>query len=835
MDDKAKRIKLWILKDWYLEVDEKGFYRGPLGEGVLGSVICLQGEPEDEAVSVPERGREGYPKKEQKTERIAWKLPRLLADTLEENAYIEGLLAQELKIVLAVRDRSGDPAQTLLHCRDEKKSGAFKGPRELAGTNPERTQQNNFVLFIQFEKALPPRLCLANFGASGLEVIPEGASEDLELVLTKEAWEKLRGDEKTPFVLPSFCAIPQYNQVSGVTRKSVGGTLEGAITDNRPLQAWYTGVASIQWDWAYRNLQEAIGEGFLEDWELAQHVALWKRILDGVAALHDRGYLHADLRPANIFCRGVGNRRVEKPDNFFVGDYGSFSAGTGAAANGGIRGGNTLIGPDVGRGRSSPFYSLERRTGIERESADTAVVIYKAESREYRIWIGWKSQVLDVRGNLKDNVIKEMIEATPAATPEVMSVAALDYLRPGDRIRLRDQVFKVKQAGVAEKDSSSTLRGGLYCICDGSYATVIHDRLTVRNTEVPDATPGPQIIPLSSFTELRQWSAATDMFSVGSLFLYTLYSSGRQKGYLPNTVKPDASQKLPSNKGSQALIAIDAEFRQLMMVIESVPYLRVLWPDLDYLWKTITSRREQAEKEETNEERSKIYSRLFDDLRKNPSYELSLPKNEFDEVRKTKSLSNIVSNITQSVPNIKVILQHFDWNMIRFVLFMHFILRCLHRKEHLGGTASNAPPFSDDRTDKPESGAARKAYEVLGEIGDLLAEPSFRDSTIAPTEVPDYDVRSEFGVKIENQQLRMENDGLKNRLDVMTTTAESLNRGVEKIKQLRANSKADGGDWGKKRVSLYAAIDTAPIVDLKAIAGVPKQGGSAEGSKNSSK
>ena len=60
---------------------------------------------------------------------------------------------------------------------------------------------------------------------------------------------------------------------------------------------------------------------------------------------------------------------------------------------------------------------------------------------------------------------------------------------------------------------------------------------------------------------------------------------------------------------------------------------------------------------------------------------------------KNRELSNVVSNITQSVPNIKVILQQFNWRMIPFVLFMHFVLRCLHRKDHLGSGVYASYPF----------------------------------------------------------------------------------------------------------------------------------------------
>jgi serine/threonine protein kinase len=671
----------------------------------------------------------------------------------------------------------------------------------------DRAKQHDFALFMQFQKGLPPRLCLAKFDDDGLKVVPDDARGELDQLLTRDVWNRLIGNERTPFNVPSFCAVTQYQQLAaGLEKALVVGTLEGAIVDNHPLHAWYTGVSSITWDWATMNLQQAIGEARLSKWGIDAHYVLWRRILDGVAALHDRGYLHGDLRPANIFCRGAG----EDPDNFFVGDYGSFSSGESTAGTNSVHSGNTLVGPDVGRGRSSPFYSMERRAGIERETADTAIIIYDSAAEEYRIWLGWKSQVLDEKGELKNGIADDLAISAPAASTDVASIASLDNLRPGDRIRLRDEVFKVKSVTTAGGDPKSVLRSGLFCICDGSYATVVHDRLTVRNNVRQDRAQHlkPRIVALSSFTELRQWSAATDLFSIGALFLYTLYSSGRQLGFLPNTVRPDQTQVLASPKGSQTLVTIDAEFRQLMMVLESVPYLRVLWPDLDYLWKTIIRHRTAAQGLEEGQARSEAYSKLFVQLNEDP----------VDAVG--KSLPNVVSNITQSVPNIKVILQHFKWNMVRFVLFMHFVLRCLHRTEHLGGSQTDTPPFCEDRTDKPrQNGSANEAFKVLSEVWALLEDDNVRDTRVVNREVPDYDVRSEFSVKIDNAKLEKD-------LAVALKERDELVDAFAGIRTARLTTKPSGFDSSDgRRARLFALIDAVKLPTTTAVRASDAQDG----------
>lgn len=797
--------KLWITSNHFVEVDDEGFYRGPLGEGVLGSVLMLQHGTEKERF-------------------IAWKLPRLLADTPEENSYIEGLLSQELKVVMSIWGSAGDRGQTLLRCRDEKDHGAFKGLRTLEGAPGEAAAQHGYALFVQFQKTSPPRLCLAKFDDSGLHVIPNGAKPDLEPLMNKDAWRILRAgvplmppgvssaqgepgekgfeNKFPPFEMPAFCALPQHTQVVAAENRTIAvDTLEGAIRHQVPLKAWYTGLSAIQWDWAPKNLQQAIADGNLQGWEPEDHLVLWDRCLEAISALHENSYLHSDLRPANIFSRGDGKR----PSGYYVGDYGSFASGEGGASVGPGTGGNTLLGAEVGRGRASPFYSFERRAGVERESADTAIIIYEPVAKQYRIWLGWKTQVLDKDGKLDGTVTSEILNAKPFAlapaapdSSEGASHATSDYLKSGDRIRLRDEVFKVVSVGPVL--TGVKLAGGLLCFCEGTSATVVHNRLTVREDKAPaKGVHGiARIVPLSSFTELRQWSAATDLFSIGALFIYTLYSSGRQKNYLPNTVAIDRSQQLSPVTGAQSLVVIDSEFRQLMEVLESVPYLTVLWRDLDHVWATVVGAVDKIGEIHDTALIAQAYGNLFDELTR-----------DRHDSEKNRELSNVVSNITQSVPNIKVILQQFNWRMIPFVLFMHFVLRCLHRKDHLGSGVYASYPFCSSRSEAPaRKAAAQQAYEVLESLKKLLSNPQFGDSRVVGngSALPDYDVRSEYSVIRDNA--------------LLIEKVKSLNGLIAGIKGNRG--KLNPSTWGSEtnaRQVLYAAIDAAQIASLDDLVG----------------
>ena len=681
-----------------------------------------------------------------------------------------------------------------------------KAAANWVGKSQESAKQKGSYLLVQFKKALPPRLCLVSFNNGQLQVMPEGVRQELIALNTPEVWNKLLADS-AQFQVASFCALSQFDQIRSLENHNViVETLETAIGERQPLEARYAAVSSIQWDWATKSLQQAIGEGDLRDWSFADHLMLAKRILDGVAALHDRGYLHADLRPANVFSVGSS---VE-PVSYYVGDYGSFSESVSDTA---AVPGKTLIGPDVGRGRSSPFYSSERRAGIERESADTAIVIYDPVADRYKIWLGWKSQVLDLAGNLLDAARQELLNTLPKPQGLQTSVASLDYLRPNDRLRIRDHVYKVQGIGTAGHSKDSPLAGGLFCLCDPARATVIHDRLTVCDDKKPDVSVHikPEILTLSGFTELRQWSAATDLFSFGALFVYTLYSSGRQKGFLPKTNTDDASQLLNSVTGSQTLVVIDAEFRQMMSVLESAPYLRVLWQDLDYVWTVITTERARVKQTNDSKKKAEIYSELFARLTKQD------PSEGQNGHGKGRKLPSVASNITQSVPNIKVILQCFGWNMVQFLLFMHFILRCIHRKTHLEGVFPTGP-FCEDRVEKAKrNGAATAAVKALAEVGELLLDPYLSDEAVQRMDLPDYDVRSEFGVKIENTDLKIKISEAAKKLRRMENTLQEVRNssinsatGLSHIKNLRRGLLPE--TWTADRAireNLFKAIDTA--------------------------
>src|SRR5437868_1929952 len=79
---------IWVTENWYIPVDALGYVDGPCFEGMLGCVLQLRNGTEDAL--------------------LAMKIPRLLADTIEENAYICNMTAEEEEAVRKINTAGGN-------------------------------------------------------------------------------------------------------------------------------------------------------------------------------------------------------------------------------------------------------------------------------------------------------------------------------------------------------------------------------------------------------------------------------------------------------------------------------------------------------------------------------------------------------------------------------------------------------------------------------------------------------------------------------------------------------------------------------------------------------
>jgi serine/threonine protein kinase len=654
-------FKIWIFLDHYIPVNRLGYVLGTCAEGSLGCVIQIVG---------PDA-------------RFALKIPRLLADTVRENAFIVQLTEQELTNVLRVGHLQGlVPANRLERAvLKHRRSGLADAIDEQA------QQQDRNVILVSYEKERNPRFCSVKFDNGNLSIYPPDAQPKITAAMTGEIWDKLRAYEKG--IYPEFDRSVFWSVEQQTFQSLSAGLIEKHDSALRHSNVWYAGLPAIIYDWAVGSLQEAIGKLHLKSWHYSDHFTLFEQLLDGLCSLHSRGMLHADIRPANVMCTERAQTAVASstpelgdPRQYRLGDYGSFGDPDNIAVGAGDTG-NTMMGPGVGSQRVTPFYSRERRAGVERESADTAIIqqLSPPESNEddageFLIRLGWRTELLVPNTNeIRPEVLRKLREDRKRLieNEQTLRISSSDGLQKGDRLRLREYVFEVIQAGQVNED--------LICRAKRKFARVIHDRLAVYDLRGEIAEP---VVSLSNFIELRQWSAATDLYGIGAICLYTLFCTGIQKHGLPATVET----------GSRG---VDSLFGDLISTLESVPHFRIFWAQLELFrseFENFFAATPGASSSEIAEHETPSGKTLF------------------------QIATEATDQICQSAPHAKVILLQLERNLNHFVLFMHFIMSCLHRQTHLEDSSDNARftphvPFCKSRTEAVRDGAAGKASSRL--------------------------------------------------------------------------------------------------------------------------
>lgn len=678
--------KIWVSEEWFISVDDKGYVIGPCFEGMLGCVLQLK-HGKGDAVA-------------------AMKIPRLLADTIEENAYICKLTEDEEDAVRKINTVGGRIAG-LVSSQFFQTNPLIKRRSTQNSFYPEAQKQHDHVIFISFEQDKKPRFCSVDFKENKFSVFPQGCKEDFQKNVSADDWQSFIQQTQKDHQ-PDFSRT-MFRWHDPKEREPRGELIKSLMTQHTE-SIWYAALPSIIFEWAQGNLQETITKGETIDWTLDRHFTLFEQVLNGVRFLHTHHMIHGDIRPANVMCIGS-----QLPENFRLGDYGSYGREWQAIAGKESPGGLTLVGPAIGRQRETPFYSPERRAGNEFESANVAV-IKKVEANNptqdynYLLLLGWRSELITDRGEV-NGIVNDLMDSWLQGA-EGFSPA---QLQKGDRLRVRNYLFEIVQAGITENDLK------IYR-CSGRYAEILHDRLIVykEGDEINDWT----IIDLSNYVEFHQWSAATDLYSVGALSLYCVFSCGLQR-------QPGGNRSL------------DRLFVEMIEILESVPYFKFFWEELETFRQTVETLYDKQPQPSPQEAADSPVLRR-DSTGNQTLFDMAL---------------HATNNILQSTPKARIILEQFDMNVAHFLLFMHFGLACLHRQSHMPSqTEGSMGPFAKDRAEPPEeNGAANRAFQRLVKIRGYLAQPFFREFRCKEgTIILDFNPRSDFQLRIEQERLRNE-------------------------------------------------------------------------------
>jgi len=741
MNNQSTVSKVYLDKGWYVPVDQSGHLIGDSFEGALGCVLRLYKDGDDP--SAPKQFR-------------AMKLPRLVADTLQENAYIVEMHEAEVSTVIDLQDGK-EQLPGLLELAATAQND-LKSPLWLAESGELKDLRRYSMTLFRFDKneRVQVRQIFVEIDGGTKQTCPGETPSDLEACaseLVEVAVRARKNNHEDPGVV--VLSLTEASSDDHERSKSASSppsvrALSEALNGSDPASRWYAFLPSVTFRWADTTLQRAISNNERGSWKAEQHLLLIQKLLAGLNSLHKSKKLHGDIRPANVMCVGDAT----DPRKYVLGDYGSFCFDRPRLGQGGGAG-STLVGPKLSSDRVSPFYSPERRAGTENEAADCAFVldlatlpksgtVHDPRHDYYLVRLGWRKHLsnsgkpregleeetlafLDMkkdgrpclRMKSSEGEMKETAQPKNTLRPEIEN-----GLRPGDRVRLRDHLFIVAESGYWESDR--------ILLCTKPSWRVLHDSLVIpfrakegdSRLEASDARPLEQgaegspdgerasafldrsLLNIAAVTEFHSWSAATDLYGIGAVFLYSVFRSTQERA-------EEAVQ--------------DQKFAEMLAAFESVSYFRTVWDRLETLRQSL----EQAYDEKA-------------------SLEIPPPKvGEGQGTKEGKARSQVqnsglwaramvsVNNIVKTAPGARRLLISLDRNLADFCFVLHFSLSCIHRRSSLKERERKAAvdsgfPFCHDRTEPAAAmGVASKAEARLERLIQMR-QSSFFDKFVAP-------------------------------------------------------------------------------------------------------
>jgi serine/threonine protein kinase len=755
-----QELKLWISQDFYIPVDHQGYSVGKYYEGAMGIVVEIK------------RSTGGS---------YALKIPWLMGDTVKENAYVAELLIEERNSVLSVFSDCSNTSG-LMHA-EVFGSAIVQKPIQTVAAPPEAQRFHNAAIAIQFRKGRAPRFC-AVFAACDkkekLRVFPpkiEDCPFSDKKVFDRACSKAKAGD--TDWSNLVGVNLSRDQSLAGVV------TLKDSLHQQTDENAWYLGVPAVIYVWGSTTLHEVISEGKLANWHLEKHLTMVERIVKGVDSLHKRGFLHTDIRPANIMSRG----ECDDPHNYYLIDYAGYNVGLTphepSHSSKPKPAGAGCLGPSIGGERQSPFYAPERGKGVEKEGADTAIVLDKED--HYLVLFGWRNKLLEADGkSIKEQFIAELercgFEDSPARGAQQgfgkQQNNENDILLPGDRLQIREFIFKIEAVGSLK----GLLQGAEVYRCSKHYYKIYHNRI-VSTAEEPFSK---HWIAIPRIIELRQWAAGTDIYGIGALLLYTLF---RKQG--------DAITELK--------IIQDLTFQRLLAELANPHYLDSVWYELSRICTQLSMCHSQL--------------RPRDDLKrilfKPDAFWEQSRLNLSTEGKSIDAYASYVTNLViHTAPDSAKILQNLGYNYIYFLYAIYFTLCCMHRQQAMSKNLLEAEhripaefgpdnrlflPFCVSRITPPvslqESSPIEAVQSFLSKFKKIVESGYFKDFILTnqqeekPENLPAPLLRREIGqLKHSNSQLSdlnrnltVERDHLQQQKLTLENTLQDVNQRLESM------------------------------------------------------
>lgn len=766
------RHRLWLNITWFIEVDDQGYLLSQSAEGALGYVIQCRS---------------------QNGQHSALKLPRLRGDSQIENAEYCQVLEREAKEAVKVDGAESKHGIVRLTHPDSRLLCQIPNLEDAKHTK----EQHGYIILVRFEKDRPIRIIKIKKEGDILAIIPKNDSlrKQIAQEIRSEDWQNCvvgpldsHSDIEARKPIAFDCNHQKKKETSGPSREAVAGPLMAHLgTPGAPV-FWYAWLPSILFEWAQGTLQGALNTKEHKEWTPVDIYDLLESVLAGLQTLHQLGMIHGDVRPANIMACG----RLSSPRSYVLGDYGSFTVDLPMGAAGSVPPTGFSTPPNIARHRASSFYARERRAGVEREDAEVAVITrivkptsslpetdkalastpQKAEpSTSLLITLLSKREVPPLDNTeawTSHRVESEKTEADLIAS-EGKTCSDSWSLWSGDQVRIRDLVFQVR----AYREDTAT--GKIYIACQPTFRRVMNERIVVDSTDNLfdfQRIENIAIIDIPRWVEVRQASVASDLFGVGSVALYVIYSRAQL------TQNP---QGATSN--------CEAKIAGIIAKLENEENFKNLWPDLRRICSTIESAFDTFNSSispnsdpSPPEIATAICHKIQSILRSGQSSNIVSKEGIISgSAKKTKnprssqdakSLEDfqsdyhaVITSLIYLVPEFKTVLSYYK-SYAHFLFFVEFILCCIHRRSHLGSQSNNdVMPFCRNRFEKPNqpeqpntTTAVQLALLRLKRLRDnyfpnTLFFSSFEE-IMAPPQVTDNSIESDYALRKKNDEFQ---------------------------------------------------------------------------------